>query len=193
MDLQDIDKPWVVLPEVIPQSVCQYLREEANTLKLIPGTVGYEEREVKDYRNSLIAFFPENHWIMGILFHYAAIENISRWNYDIQGPSPAQFASYDEQCFYHWHADTSEVPINAQVTRKITCILNISENNSFEGGDFEIRLGTDSEDIKLFTINEACLEGTITIFPSVLSHRVTPVTSGVRKSITSWVLGPQLR
>jgi PKHD-type hydroxylase len=35
--------------------------------------------------------------------------------------------------------------------------------------------------------------GTVTMFPSYLLHRVTPVTSGERYSLTIWAHGPAFR
>ena len=34
-------------------------------------------------------------------------------------------------------------------------------------------------------------QGTVFVFPSTLRHQVTPVTSGVRKSLVAWVEGPK--
>jgi PKHD-type hydroxylase len=35
--------------------------------------------------------------------------------------------------------------------------------------------------------------GTLILFPSFLIHRVTPVNSGVRESMVSWISGPNFR
>jgi PKHD-type hydroxylase len=35
--------------------------------------------------------------------------------------------------------------------------------------------------------------GTLVAFPSYLLHRVTPITSGTRKSLVAWVSGPVFR
>ena len=35
--------------------------------------------------------------------------------------------------------------------------------------------------------------GTVVAFPSFLYHRVTPVTSGLRKALVAWIAGPRLR
>ena len=35
--------------------------------------------------------------------------------------------------------------------------------------------------------------GTLVAFPSYVMHRVTPVTSGTRKSLVAWVAGPKFR
>ena len=37
---------------------------------------------------------------------------------------------------------------------------------------------------------ETIMQGTIIIFPSMLPHRVTPVTKGVRYSLVQWFSGP---
>ena len=33
--------------------------------------------------------------------------------------------------------------------------------------------------------------GTVIVFPSWIQHRVTPVTSGTRKSVSLWLIGPK--
>ena len=35
--------------------------------------------------------------------------------------------------------------------------------------------------------------GTLCFFPSFLLHRVTPLTSGVRKSLVTWISGANFR
>jgi PKHD-type hydroxylase len=36
-------------------------------------------------------------------------------------------------------------------------------------------------------------KGSMLLFPSFLLHKVCPVTWGIRKTLTTWVLGPKLR
>ena len=40
---------------------------------------------------------------------------------------------------------------------------------------------------------ETTMQGTIIVFPSMLPHRVTPVTEGVRYSLVQWFSGPDFR
>jgi PKHD-type hydroxylase len=35
--------------------------------------------------------------------------------------------------------------------------------------------------------------GTVIAFPSYVLHRVTPITSGVRKALVVWAMGPKFR
>lgn len=90
--------------------------------------------------------------------------------------------SSDRQGEYQWHIDGKPGPSDI----KITAVINVS-TEPFEGGDLE-----------LFTNGPVvCQEirqpGTLVIFPSIIMHRVTPVTRGVRRTISYWVMGPNFR
>jgi PKHD-type hydroxylase len=93
-----------------------------------------------------------------------------------------QFAEYGPEQHYAWHTDTftlSGKPIERKVS--VVCLLN----DDFEGGEFEVRL---------YNNYQAPLKkGTMIAFPSILEHRVVPVTSGIRYSATVWFNGPRFR
>ena len=61
----------------------------------------------------------------------------------------------------------------------------MTDKNDYEGGDFEFR---DGKNVDLFNAKE---RGTIIVFPSLLYHRITPLTKGNRYSIVGWVVGPR--
>jgi PKHD-type hydroxylase len=67
-------------------------------------------------------------------------------------------------------------------TSKLTCLLNISENN-YEGGNFIIFDGKEN------IITEFNNPGSLLIFPSFMYHAVKPVTKGIRKSLAIWTTG----
>lgn len=69
--------------------------------------------------------------------------------------------------------------------RKLTFSILLSDPNEFEGGD--LILYTDSNRPNFIPKKQ----GMITFFPSFLLHEVTPVTKGIRRSIVSWIHGPQ--
>jgi predicted 2-oxoglutarate/Fe(II)-dependent dioxygenase YbiX len=74
------------------------------------------------------------------------------------------------------------------LNRKLSVIVN-TDPAAYEGGDVQLhdRLGNP---IAIDGIRE---RGTVLVFPSNLAHSVTPVTAGVRNSLTGWCLGPPLR
>ena len=66
--------------------------------------------------------------------------------------------------------------------RKLSISIQLSDKLDYEGGNFEFEDITSSMDFKEI--------GTIIIFPSYLRHRVTKVTSGIRRSLVAWFYGP---
>lgn len=84
---------------------------------------------------------------------------------------------------YGWHNDF--VLTERIYDYKLTCVVNISEE-PYEGGDFELFLNG-AQTATEFT------SGSMIIFPSWTQHRVTPVTSGIRKTLSFWTQGPKFR
>ena len=70
--------------------------------------------------------------------------------------------------------------------RKLTAIIQLSDDKDYEGGDFEFGI-TDAKGDDLVKGNRG--KGCLLVFPSFLSHRVTPITKGTRYSIITWMEG----
>lgn len=134
-------------------------------------------------RKTIVRFAEDGYWLTNIL-EQAALEANKQcgWEYHITSKEQVQFAEYSENNHYTWHTDTfslSGKPIDRKIT--VVCLLN----NEFEGGEFDIRLYSDYE--------APLKKGTIIVFPSILEHRVRPITKGVRYSATVWFNGPRFR
>jgi PKHD-type hydroxylase len=65
-------------------------------------------------------------------------------------------------------------------------VVQLSDETDYDGGILQLNVGH-----QLLEVPK--LKGSLSIFPSYLLHRVTPVVTGVRKSLVSWVSGPNLR
>jgi len=59
-------------------------------------------------------------------------------------------------------------------------------NDDFEGGKLYLKNGPE----KIYPPQSA---GTVLAFPSFILHGVEPVTSGVRRSIVTWLVGPTFK
>ena len=125
-------------------------------------------------------------WISDLLWTYVRRANEDGFAVDVDNDAEMQFTEYpaDQGGHYDWHQD---VNWNGQIDidRKISITVQLSNENEYDGGNFEFD--------ELETNTNFKLKGTIIIFPSYLRHRVTPVTSGVRKSLVAWFSGPQWR
>ena len=97
----------------------------------------------------------------------------------------AQLGSYTQhdQGHYDWHTDTSLAGSNTPF-RKLSMCLMLSDTSEFEGGELQVKYGSD--DIR--TVEQK--RGRAWFFPSWTLHRVTPVTRGIRRSLVLWVGGP---
>lgn len=188
------DPPFQMFESAVDPRVCDVVLEDSRKLKLLPAQVGPEGgRQVKDYRDTLVAFFPQEHWITGLLYHFSAIANGKLWQLALTAPTPVQYAEYGESGFYDWHMDMGGDPPNATTTRKVTVVLSLSDGDEYQGGDLELKLGWDNRSEQVVPLTGARRKGSVVVFPSIMPHRVTPVTAGTRRTAVCWLIGPRLR
>jgi PKHD-type hydroxylase len=109
--------------------------------------------------------------------------HISRLNF-------IQLAEYDAsyQGEYKEHHDVFWLNGDPFYHRKLSCIIQLSDPNTYEGGDLEI---TDAETAP--NVNDMRQQGTGIFFPSLIRHKANPVTKGTRYSIAAWFDGPKWR
>lgn len=115
--------------------------------------------------------------------------NARYFRFDLSSLVPFQYAVYRgcEGGHFDWHKDYGRDPNAPQVEpRKLTVSLQLSDPTQYEGCELQVRGG--------HRIDVAPKErGIIVAFPANLLHRVTPITSGVRKSLVAWAAGPEFR
>jgi PKHD-type hydroxylase len=78
------------------------------------------------------------------------------------------------------------VPIEMVIPRKLSISLMLSDPSEYTGGDFEIMTGKSPTQVLQ-------PKGRAIAFPSYMMHRVTPIITGVRRSLVVWVLGPKFK
>ena len=168
----------------LDNDTCNQAVAELSGIEVRDASMGIDgaEKNLKT-RDTKVRFAQPDFWLAKDFESFATQANIDcKWYYHITGHEDIQFAEYGPEQHYAWHTDTFALS-GAPTDRKITvvCLLN----DDFEGGEFQVRLYND------YT---APLEkGTIIAFPSILEHRVIPVTSGIRYSATIWFNGPRFR
>jgi len=139
---------------------------------------------------------------------YAKGDN--KWNWELSHFENFQFTQYAEQSnkkgdFYTWHTDSG--PVGQEhgtegLIRKLSCTIQLSDPEEYEGGHFEwlepthcfdkIKQGQTKVsviDMKRTAPFSAKTRGSIIIFPSDVHHQVTPVIRGTRTSLVGWLLG----
>lgn len=124
------------------------------------------------------------------MYEFASIANRSLWNFDVNNVENVQYTRYhhEDKGHYDWHIDTFWENNKTLYDRKISVIIQLTDGDEYEGGDFLIDPQYPQPP------REAMRKrGTVFAFPSFIRHKVTPVTSGQRKSFVSWVEGPAFR
>ena len=70
------------------------------------------------------------------------------------------------------------------LTRKISFSIGLNDPNEYEGG--ELVVGAPGKYSTSFKLEK----NQVLFFNSVVTHKVNPVTRGVRKSLVGWAKGP---
>tara|TARA_B100000965_G_scaffold186621_1_gene155699 strand:- start:8699 stop:9298 length:600 start_codon:yes stop_codon:yes gene_type:complete len=174
------------------ESECDEIIRLGESNNLISSVVGADtvnrnvnNKSIRQSQNSWIELNNNTKWL------YDRIGNISRnlnglhWRFDISGfNEDLQYTRYDcDGSFYGWHIDghtKSDAP-----SRKLSLTIQLSNPDEYEGGDFQLH----SQSLKTAPKQK----GLVIAFPSYTLHQVTPVTSGVRKSLVVWLVGPPFR
>lgn len=123
---------------------------------------------------------------------------VAGWNYNLTRIEPMQYTVYyGDRNHYNWHID-SMYKEGMETIRKITAIIQLSDESEYEGGDFELAQTFDCNDehiefdTEIINMNNIIKQkGSILLFPSFLFHRVKPITSGVRRTLVCWFHGPK--
>lgn len=151
-----------------------------------------DDNPIRISSNSFHGYSDENSWFFEKL--NAAIESINNsvYGFELYGYKDYQYTEYygDQKGKYGVHMDlimTEAKPAELLDTRKLSLSLLLSDQEKdFTGGDFLIHEGGNPTRVH-------APKGTMIFFPSFMLHEVTPVTSGLRKSIVVWVEGPKFR
>ena len=141
----------------------------------------------KEVRNSIISFMPiteENEWLFRSLTDIISTANKAYFGFDLNSIETLQYTVYNEGGFYDKHIDILNSTSSSGV-RKLSFSLQLTDEEEYEGGDLII---SNAKDVAI-----SRNKGTITFFPSYTPHEVLPVTSGVRKALVGWIIGPNFK
>jgi PKHD-type hydroxylase len=168
----------------------QSLEKLFKDLESLPYTdakvIGDGDKPDRSIRSSRVKWIPQTEewsWLYDILMNLADEANKNVWKFDLQAATESiQYTEYlaSEEGHYAWHQDIG--PGNPSL-RKVSLTIQLSEGDSYEGGDLQIWKGGEVID------NTQRGKGVVVIFPSYMMHRVSQVTKGIRKSLVLWVGG----
>lgn len=152
--------------------------QETQTGKLVGTGKDYENPNVRLTQN--IEF--EDDKLQSKISMVLELANLKHYKYKVNSLDKLRLLKYGVGGRYEWHTDLGSGDYS---NRKLTAIVQLSNEQDYEGGDLEF--GLTQEDGSLIKGNRK--QGTILVFPSFLSHRISPLTKGKRYSILTWLEG----
>jgi len=181
--MNEIMSPFWLWESEIPKSICEYIIKFSESNKYQSGTAGFNDPEDKG-RDTDIQFHSLR-WINAMLFGYIQLANANNYDYDIvYDREDMQISKYAEGQFYKRHTDFSPDRESVGFTRKLSLSVQLSNEDSYEGGDLILYLDPDDQS---YVVPKK--QGTVVVFDSRLVHEVTPVKSGKRFSLVKWAHG----
>ena len=198
----NLQNSFFYFTEAIPRRICDDIIKYGELKDKLLGVTGdmpdrkmsnKEKNKLFKTRNSSVVFLDDP-WIYSLIIPYINRANdLSGWRFQIDTPETTQWTKYSKTQHYTWHMDSFPNPYQNNEfhgkIRKLSMTLSLCDGDEYEGGDLEFDLRDKPTKSTILTSKDARKKGTITVFPSFVYHRVTPVTKGTRYSLVSWILG----
>jgi PKHD-type hydroxylase len=167
---------------------------DATTMPTIEANTTTPDLSVRKSKVCFIHPNEENFFIFEKIKNGVELANSGNYDFSLFGFQYMQYTVYDggtDGDFYEYHVDACIGGVHTTKTslypRKLSISLVLSDPSEYQGGDFEIMVGKND----IYKVEQ--VKGRMISFPSFVLHRVTPVTSGQRRSLVVWVLGPQFK
>lgn len=187
---------WCYFNSYFDKQTCEDIIALGKSLPMQQGILGLnsDSHTNDQVRRSQIAFINNGDWRFQNLFDslWKTMINANHdfFNVHVTKLDFIQFAEYSSEYKgeYKEHHDVFWVNDDPFYHRKLSCVIQLSDPSTYEGGNFEITGASAPPDPE-----ELRAQGSIIYFPSFLPHRANPVTRGVRYSIAAWFEGPKWR
>lgn len=173
---------------VIPVDVCERILARAfdsaqATAAEVVHPDGLPRPAISDIRVTDVVWSDDLE-LADIAFRFIHEANAAaNWHITATTLEKVQIGRYGVGGHYDWHIDCS--PPKEGLQRKLSLSLQLSDPDSYEGGDLLLGRKTPTSVTRK--------QGSIVVFPSCIFHKVTPVTRGERFSAVAWMRGPQFR
>jgi len=173
---------WQLWTSALTKEQCESIKKACETFPAKDGGIFASNSADSTIRRSKIRWVYDQS-IRDMLLNYAKEANRNAFSIDIDQPFEIQYTEYhsEQNGFYDWHHDidwSNDRPYD----RKLTVVIQLDDPSEYEGGEFNFKT-VSNPDFKP--------QGSVLVFPSYLEHMVTPVTSGTRHSLVTWVEGPR--
>lgn len=173
-------------PENVIDDIIDYIEKLDHTWKNGESYVHGKLSAIDKYRSCKVSWITDKYIKDFIFNQFLHANKTGHWDYKIDGLENIQYTVYGNKNHYDWHTDylTDETRC-----RKLSMSLMLNRvDQDYTGGDFQYRYFFGGE---VITESLKLNKGEAIVFNSQLTHRVIPVTSGIRKVLVCWAWGPK--
>lgn len=172
-------------PALFSTAECEAITTKAARFASQDATIFSTASNAASLRTSQITWLTDQE-LQDRLWHYVNQANHAAFGCDVTNHADLQFTSYHghQAGHYDWHNDVKWHGTET-VDRKLSVTVQLSDPDSYEGGQFEFDELTTSLDLRR--------QGSVLIFPSFVRHKVSPVIRGTRHALVAWFTGPRWR
>lgn len=161
------------------------LREKLGKLELEEarlGSTGHCDSQTRISRIAWLSHDEASTWIFRRLMSHIQTANVF-FGLRLWGIAEClQYSEYQVGGHYRWHRDNGiDVNEAPRPPRKISFSLQLSRPDEYDAGELEILDATPEAQTRDF--------GALILFPSYVTHRVKPVSAGLRRSLVGWACG----
>jgi|TARA_B100000780_G_C21088199_1_gene438448 PKHD-type hydroxylase len=140
------------------------------------GKIGYIRNE-----NILVDFFK-------ICMN---VNKETKWDLDIDSIQPLTYQEYNTNYKSKWQVDQHDELYKENNLRKIS--FTIFLNNDFEGGEFDMDFMSPNNEIRYQSFDNTIPLNTCLFYHSYNWFRIRPITNGIKKSLSGYILGPKYK
>jgi len=145
---------------------------------------GDDISQIRESNVSWVELNSNTGWLYDRLSYVARQLNGQFYRFNLFGfQEHFQYTVYESSTngHYTWHRDTG---VDSDIgPRKLSLVLQLTDPSEYEGGELELLTSANPQQVTKEL-------GLISVFPSYNLHRVTPVTSGTRRTLVAWITGP---
>jgi PKHD-type hydroxylase len=184
-----IGGPLVVWKDAFAPAELDRIVALGDSLMPMRAAIAGRKQNTDHLRITRVAWIERNEeaaWLFTRLDEVVLRLNTQFYKYDLFGlVESLQYTIYDDADggHYNWHVDLGNENVEP---RKISLSLQLTDPSQYEGCNLVLEAGDGP-----YAAERA--RGAVIAFPSYVLHRVTPIESGVRKSLVIWVAGPEFR
>jgi PKHD-type hydroxylase len=186
------EHPFTTWSDAFTSDELDKIIEIGDQLPSSQASIGTDVANTTDLevRESIVAWVPQTEetiWIYDKLAWVIRQLNGQFYKFDMFGfTEDLQYTTYNEETngHYTWHLDMGGG--GGMPPRKLSLVLQLSDPEEYEGGDLELMTSSAPSTVLK-------QRGLISVFPSFVLHRVTPVTKGKRRTLVVWACGPEFK